>query len=107
VLVVQATAAWSRAQVETRPRRGRARCCGGGHRRRVGRGAGPSEPHAWRAARVVESTELAAPVVAAWPGGARVGLCGDAFDARGGVEGAWHAGRALTARLGALPSGPA
>lgn len=109
VLVVQATAAWSRAHVEAPPE---------AWSRALLRAAAATvgawveapdrvEAHAWRGARVVEGTELAAPVVAAWPGGARVGLCGDAFDARGGVEGAWHAGRALAARLVAVPSGPA
>ena len=105
VLVVQATAAWSRAHVEDPPEAwGRALldAAAAGYGAWI---AAPEhvEPHAWRAARVVEGTELAVPLVATLPGGAVVGVCGDAFDARGGVEGAWHAGRALAARLGAAP----
>lgn len=108
-LVVQATAAWSRAHLETPPEAWARALLAAAADVAGTWAASPDhiEPHAWRAARVVEGTELAAPVVAAWPGGARLGLCGDAFDAHGGVEGAWHAGRALAARLTAGPSGPA
>lgn len=106
VLVVQATAAWSRTHVEEAPSTWARALLDAAATRFGAWVATPDhvEPHAWRAARVVEGTELAAPLVATLAGGAVVGVCGDAFDARGGVEGAWHAGRALAARLGPGPS---
>jgi hypothetical protein len=64
------------------------------------------QAHAWRKARVAEGTELSQPVAVTLDGGARLGLCGDAFHPAGGVEGAWLSGRALAARFHrALESG--
>jgi len=57
------------------------------------------EPHSWRYARHDRSAELAAPVLLALPGGARLGLCGDRFAPGGGVEAAWRSGRALAHRI--------
>lgn len=56
------------------------------------------QAHAWRLARVAEGTELAGPVAVAPAGGGWLGICGDGLHAAGGVEGAWHSGRALAAR---------
>ncbi len=58
-----------------------------------------TQAHTWEQARVSEGSELARPVVAELEGGARLGLCGDGFHPAGGVEGAWHSGRALAARF--------
>jgi len=60
---------------------------------------GHREPHRWRYARHDRSAELAGPVLLALPGGARLGLCGDRFAPGGGVEAAWHSGRALARRI--------
>ena len=68
--------------------------------------AGPEQvqSHVWRRARVAEGTELAQPLAVTLAGGARLGLCGDGFHDAGGLEGAWHSGRALAARLFEPPS---
>jgi len=49
--------------------------------------------HRWRYARVPSGLGLTGPLRAALPGGARLVLTGEAFDADGGLEGAWRAGR--------------
>ncbi|MBE2250857.1 MAG: FAD-dependent oxidoreductase [Myxococcus sp.] len=55
--------------------------------------------HRWLYARSDRSSELVAPLLLELPGGAQVGVCGDRFAPGGGVEAAWHSGRALAARI--------
>jgi hypothetical protein len=55
--------------------------------------------HCWRHARHDRSAELAAPMLPALPGGARLGLCGDLFAPGGGVEAAWRSGQAMAGRI--------
>jgi hypothetical protein len=65
------------------------------------------QSHIWRDARVAAGTELAAPLAVRLDGGAMLGIAGDGFHEGGGVEGAWHAGFALAARLLETPPGRA
>lgn len=58
-------------------------------------------PHRWRYARVDRGTGLAAPYLVALPGGARIGLAGEAFDPAGGAEAAFRSGRQLARRIAA------
>jgi len=58
-----------------------------------------TQPHRWRFARVEQSERLAAPLLLGLPGGARLGICGDAFAPSGGVEAAWLSGRRLASRI--------
>jgi renalase len=55
--------------------------------------------HRWRHARLLRGSELAHPALLSWPSGARLGLCGEAFNRAGGVEGAFLSGLELAARL--------
>lgn len=55
--------------------------------------------HRWRYARVSRENLLQLPVLLRWPGGARLGLCGEAFNPAGGVEGAYLSGRELARRM--------
>jgi len=55
--------------------------------------------HRWRYARLLRGGELAHPALLRWPEGARLGLCGEAFNPAGGVEGAFLSGLELAARL--------
>ena len=55
--------------------------------------------HRWRYARIDSGIGLGGPVLHALPGGARVGLAGEVFGPRGGVEGAWLAGDALADQI--------
>lgn len=57
------------------------------------------QTHAWRYARVQRGHELARPALLRWDDGALLGLCGDAFDPAGGVEGAYLSGLNLARRL--------
>ncbi len=57
-----------------------------------------AQGHAWHHAMVLGTSELSAPLSINL-GTAFLGLCGDAFDDRGGVEGAWHSARAMAARV--------
>ena len=57
------------------------------------------EPHRWEHARHDRSAELAAPLLLALEGGARLGIAGDWFAPGGGVEAAWRSGRALARRI--------
>lgn len=61
--------------------------------------------HQWTYARQDLSSELSGPMLIELPGGARLGLCGDRFAPRGGVEAAWLSGRALAARIVQLKAG--
>jgi len=55
--------------------------------------------HRWRFARVQPATELAAPLVFRVAGCGVLGLCGDAFDSAGGVEGAYLSGLSLASTM--------
>ncbi len=55
--------------------------------------------HRWRYARVSRENLLQLPVLLRWPGGARLGICGEAFNPAGGVEGAYLSGRELARRM--------
>lgn len=56
-------------------------------------------PHRWRHARISPENLLQIPLLLGWPGGARLGLCGEAFSPIGGVEGAFISGRELARRV--------
>jgi hypothetical protein len=98
-LVVQAHAAWSHRHVED-PAWPEAllREAAALHGAWVARPA-EVEPHRWRYARGDLAGELAAPLWVTLDGGAGLGLTGDRFAPRGGVEAAWLAGRRRAARL--------
>lgn len=53
----------------------------------------------WRFAKLVLPTEMSAPLVFGLPGGARLGLTGEAFALEAGVQGAYRAGRGLARRM--------
>jgi len=57
------------------------------------------EEHRWRFARTGRSAELAAPLLLALPGGARLGIAGERFAPGGGVEAAWASGRMLARQI--------
>lgn len=59
------------------------------------------QAHRWRHARVARGSELSHASLLRFPGGARLGLCGDAFHPAGGVEGAYLSGLELATRLDA------
>ncbi len=62
--------------------------------------------HRFRHARTDRSAELASPVFLDLPGGAHLGLAGEAFSAGGGVEAAWASGARLASRILAEESTP-
>ncbi|MEZ4384193.1 MAG: FAD-dependent oxidoreductase [Nannocystaceae bacterium] len=108
VLVVQATPRWSRAHLEEDPARWSAALLAA---------AAPHLPDAlgpprfvdhqrWRYARQEGAEQLREPILLDLDGGRRLGLTGEAFDLRGGAEGAWLAGRALAERLLRSPAQP-
>lgn len=101
VLVVQAQPRWSRERLEQAPERWVPELLAE-VARLAGAWAGAPRwtyTHRWRFARVDAGTELAAPILATLPGGARLGLAGELFAPGGGAEAAFRAGRALAARL--------
>ncbi|MDP2313530.1 MAG: FAD-dependent oxidoreductase [Pseudomonadota bacterium] len=55
--------------------------------------------HRWRYARMDRGAGLAAPYLVALPGGARIGIAGEAFDPVGGAEAAFRSGRRLARRI--------
>lgn len=101
VLVVQATAPWSREHLEHSSDDWRAalteeaaRLCGGWVRDPAW-----SELHRWRHATTMPTTELSAPQVFGLPGGGQLGLANEAFTREAGVQGAYQAGRKLAHKL--------
>lgn len=101
VLVIQARDAWSRAHLEDDRGTWAAPLLA-----EAARLVGPwvHEPswvdvQRWRFAKLVLPTEMSAPVVFGLPGGARLGLTGEAFALEAGVQGAFRAGRGLARRL--------
>jgi predicted NAD/FAD-dependent oxidoreductase len=65
-----------------------------------------AQAHVWRHARTPRSGELAAPMLLALAGGARLGLCGDRFGPGGGVEAAVVSGWKLAERILSEAGGP-
>lgn len=55
--------------------------------------------HVWAEARVQRGDELSHPVLLRFAGGATLGLCGEAFNPAGGVEGAYLSGLELARRM--------
>ncbi|MCU0229765.1 MAG: FAD-dependent oxidoreductase [Acidobacteria bacterium] len=101
VLVFQARPAWSRERLEAEPAQWAqelleqaARLCGDWVARPLWQ-----QTHRWRYARVDRGSELAAPILVPFPGGARLALSGELFAPGGGVEAAFLSGRRLAARL--------
>jgi predicted NAD/FAD-dependent oxidoreductase len=100
VLVAQALPAWSRAHAEDSPA-----VISRAMLEELSRLAGewarnPAwvQTHRWMHARPAGGS-LSGPMLIELPGGARIGLAGDAFSVAGGVQGAWASGRALARRL--------
>jgi len=101
VLVFQATPAWSRQHLAMAPEQWAKQLLAEASKV-VGEWAAHPQwikPHAWRHARVDLGNELSGPARITMPGGASLGLAGDAFAPGGGVEAAYCAGKALAHRL--------
>jgi hypothetical protein len=98
-LVVQGHAAWSRRNLDDpawpEALLGEAAAL---HGEWVARPAAV-EPHRWRYARGDLAGELSSPLWLGLDGGAHLGLTGERFAPRGGVEAAWIAGRRLAERV--------
>ena len=100
-MVYQAHARWSRERIDAPPERWMSEIL-----EEAGRLAGPwaahpawTQAHRWRYARIDRGSELSGPLLAALPGGARVGLAGELFAPGGGIEVAWQSGRRLARML--------
>lgn len=100
-LVLQAQSRWSRDNLET-PTETWTRAL----LAEAGRVVGPwaAEPaemdsQRWKYARVGPESELAAPLLLGLPGGARIGIAGEAFAPGGGLEAAFLSGRELGLRI--------
>lgn len=100
-LVLQARPAWSRRHLEDPPDVWAAELLADAGRRIGAWAVAPEwmQPHVWRHARLEPGNELAAPVLLALDGGARLGLAGELFGARGGLQAAFVSGRHLAYRL--------
>jgi predicted NAD/FAD-dependent oxidoreductase len=101
-LVVQAQPAFSRAHLEEPAERWAAELLGSCGELLGDWASRPSwqQAHRWRFARVARGSELSHASLLRFPGGARLGLCGDAFHPAGGLEGAYLSGLELAARIG-------
>lgn len=106
VIVCQASARYSRAHLEADPARWSAELLADASALLGDWVQHPrwQQHHRWRYARVQRGHELSHPVLIDLPGGARLALCGEAFNPRGGVEGAFLSGIELAQRLGSDPS---
>ncbi len=100
-LVLQARAAWSRAHLERAPEAWARALLDEAARLLGAWAASPVEthPHRWRYARADASALLPRPILVVLTHGARVALCGELFDARGGIQGAYCSGIAAARRL--------
>jgi len=103
VLVIQGTPAFSRRELDGEPER-----WGDALLEAAAGELGPwvkqpawRQEHRWRHARVLRGEELSHVVLLSWPGGARLGLCGEAFNPAGGAEGAYLSGLELAGRISA------
>lgn len=97
VLVLQARPAWSAARLEA-PEQELVSALLAEAARLLGPwAASPAlvQLHRWRYARVQSGDTFLAPYLTTLPGGARLGLCGEAFHPDAGVEGAFLAGQRL------------
>lgn len=101
VLVYQATARFSRQHLEDEPETWSARLLSEASRHLGDWCRSPlwSQTHRWRYARVAHPSCLSQPVRIVLPGGARIGLAGEALVPGGGIEGAFLSGRALARRM--------
>jgi predicted NAD/FAD-dependent oxidoreductase len=102
-LVIQGSPAYSRRELESEPSRwadALLEAAAGELGDWVKQPAWRQE-HRWRYARTQLGDELSHPVLLAWEGGAQLGLCGEAFNPVGGVEGAYLSGLELAGRISA------
>jgi renalase len=100
VLVLQASAYWSRKRLE-RPKEEWSRELLDIAARRLGPWAASptwTHPHRWRYSRLDRANELAGPMEVRI-GSSRVGIVGDLFSAGGGIQAAWLSGDRLANRL--------
>jgi len=101
VLVYQATPQWSRERLDQDLRAWSAEMLAEAQRM-FGDWAGQplwTSPQRWVHARVDGGMGLAGPLVVTFDEGARIGLAGEAYDPRGGLEGAWRSGQRAARRL--------
>lgn len=101
ILVIQARARWSAANLDAAPQAVVATLLAE-TARLLGDWAGAPavvQHHRWRYARVQGGDTFAAPYLSALAGGARLGLTGESFHPAGGVEGAFLAGRHLARQV--------
>lgn len=96
-LVLQARAGWSAAHLDDAPEAVTAALLTEAAEILGPWAAAPAltQHHRWRYARAQPGDTLAAPLLQAHPGGARLALTGESFHPSAGVEGAWLAGRRL------------
>jgi len=99
-LVIQARAAWSAERLEVDASSWAAQLLDAARPLcpTLERASIVERPQRWRYARIV-GPGLAAPTLAAFPGGAYLGLAGEAFDASAGMEGAWRSGLRLAQQI--------
>ena len=100
ILVLQASASWSRKRLE-RPKEEWNRELLDAAARRLGRWAASpawTHPHRWRYSRLDRANELAGPMELKI-GSSRIGVIGDLFSPGGGIQAAWMSGDRLGARL--------
>lgn len=102
-LVVQAQPVFSRARLEEPEERWAPELLAACAELLGGWAARPAwqQAHRWRYARVARGSELSHASLLRFPGGARLGLCGDGFHPAGGVEGAYLSGLELATRIDA------
>jgi renalase len=100
-LVIQGSPTFSRENLEAEPERWGAALLEGAAQELGAWARLPrwQQTHRWRFARVQRGYELSHPVLLRWPGGVRLGLCGEAFNPAGGAEGAYLSGLELAERL--------
>lgn len=101
VLVIQANPIFSRENLEEDPARWSSSLLAEAGKILGSWAAAPDwhQEHRWRHARVQRGDELSNPVLLSWPGGQQLGLCGEAFNGAGGLEGALLSGVALAHRM--------
>jgi renalase len=100
IIVLQASASWSRKRLE-RPKEEWSRELLDATARRLGPWAASptwTHPHRWRYSRLDRANELAGPMELKI-GPSRIGVVGDLFSPGGGIQAAWISGDRLGARL--------
>ena len=100
VLVIQASARWSRRNLERPKEEWSVELLAAAARRLGPWAASPSwvHPHRWRYSRLDPSTELATPVAVSLRN-CRIGLAGELFSSGGGLQAAWRSGGRLAEML--------